>query len=175
MVWKWLMNYDYGLINYIIMSVFHVHGPNWISDARFVMLTIIIVGVWSALGYNMVILLSGLQEIPTTFYEAADIDGASSTRKFFSITIPLVSPTLFFVVITSMIGSLQVFDLIYMMIGTSNPSLPNVQSLVMLFYKYSFAIYNKGYGSAIAILLFIIIMIFTAIQLICQKKWVHYD
>lgn len=174
MVWKWLLNYDYGFVNTILRHI-GLPGPNWISDSRYVMATIIIVGIWSGLGYNMVILLSGLQEIPATYYEAAEIDGANSVRKFFSITIPLVSPTLFFVVITTMIGSLQVFDLIYMMIGTSNPALPNVESLVLLFYKYSFQIYNKGYGSAIAVVLFVLIMIFTAIQLIFQKKWVHYD
>jgi multiple sugar transport system permease protein len=174
MVWKWLLNYDYGFVNTILRNI-GLPAPNWISDSRYVMATIIIVGIWSGLGYNMVILLSGLQEIPATFYEAAEIDGANSVRKFFSITIPLVSPTLFFVVITTMIGSLQVFDLIFMMIGTSNPALPNVESLVLLFYKYSFQIYNKGYGSAIAVVLFVLIMIFTAIQLIFQKKWVHYD
>ncbi|MDI6617098.1 MAG: sugar ABC transporter permease [Clostridiales bacterium] len=174
MVWKWLMNYDYGLINYVLSKI-GIHGPNWISDPHFVLASLIIVGIWSSLGYNMVILLAGLQEIPTTYYEAASIDGAGAVKKFFSITIPMVSPTLFFVVITTMISSLQVFDLIFMMIGTSNPALPNVQSLVFLFYKYSFMIYNKGYGSAIAILLFIIIMIFTLIQLKYQKKWVHYE
>lgn len=174
MVWKWLLNYDYGFVNSILRRI-GLPGPNWVGDSHFVMATIIVVGVWSSLGYNMVILLSGLQEIPQTYYEAAEIDGANSVRKFFSITVPLVSPTLFFVVITTMIGSLQVFDLIYMMIGTSNPALPSVESLVLLFYKYSFQIYNKGYGSAIAIVLFVLIMIFTVIQLVFQKKWVHYE
>ncbi|HEY5585613.1 MAG TPA: sugar ABC transporter permease [Ruminiclostridium sp.] len=174
MVWKWLMNYDYGLINYIL-SIFKIDGPNWISDPKFALFSLVIVGVWSCLGYNMVILLAGLQEIPKTFYEAAEIDGAKSINKFFLITIPMVSPTLFFVVITTLMSSLQIFDLIFMMIGNTNPALPNVQSLVFLFYRYSFFISNKGYGSAIAILLFMIIMIFTLIQLLFQKKWVHYE
>lgn len=178
MVWKWLLNYDYGIVNSTIKQIFGVHGPNWLADPKLVMTTLLIVGIWSGIGYNMVIFLSGLQEIPTTFYEAADIDGAGPIRKFFSITIPLISPTMFFVMVTQMISSLQIFDLIYMMFitnGAQSPALSSVQSLVFLFYRYSFETGNKGYGSTIAIILFAITMIFTAIQLFFQKKWVHYD
>lgn len=174
MVWKWLLNYNYGLVNYVLSKI-GISGPDWLSSSKFVLFTLILVGIWSSIGYNMVILLAGLQEIPKTYYEAADIDGASSIRKFFSLTIPLVSPTLFFVVITSMISSLQVFDIIFMMVGTANPALPNAESLVFLFYRYSFIIYNKGYGSAIVVLLFIITLIFTLIQIKFQKNWVHYE
>ncbi len=174
MVWRWLMNSDYGLINYVL-SLFHINGPNWISSSKYALVSIIIVGIWNTLGYNMVILLAGLQEIPDSYYEAADIDGASPFSKFFRITIPLVSPTLFFVIVTALMGSLQIFDVIFMMIGTSNPALPDVQSLVFLFYRYSFLVSNKGYGSAIAVLLFAIIMFFTLIQLLLQKRWVHYE
>ncbi len=174
MVWRWLLNKDYGFVNYLL-SLVGITGPNWVSDSKYVLLTLIVVGIWSSLGYNMVILLSGLQEIPTTFYEAAEIDGANRFQKFYKITVPMVSPTLFFVAITSMISSLQVFDLIFMMIGKASPALPNAESLVYVFYKYSFVIYNKGYGSAIAMLLFVIIMIFTVIQLKLQNKWVHYE
>lgn len=174
MVWRWLLDYNYGIVNYIL-SLVGIKGPNWIADSSFVLISIIIVGIWSMLGYNMIILLSGLQEIPETFYEAAEIDGAGPVRKFFSITLPLVSPTMFFVVITTMISSLQVFDYIFMIVDKLNPALPNAMSLVYLFYQYSFVQYNKGYGSAIAVLLLAIIMVITAIQLKLQKKWVHYE
>lgn len=174
MVWRWLFNADYGLVNFCLSKI-GIQGPQWLTDTRTALLAIIIVGIWSTLGYNMIILLAGLQEIPETFYEAADIDGASPVRKFFNITVPLVSPTIFFVVVTTIIGSLQVFDYIFMMIDSSNPALMSTQSLVYLFYKYSFTINDKGYGSAIIMFLLVIIMIITVIQLKLQKKWVHYQ
>ena len=174
MVWKWLFMSDFGLINMIFKGV-GLPAVNWLTSGGTALFTVIVVGIWSSLGFNMIILLAGLQEIPTSFYEAAEIDGAGPVRKFFKITLPLVSPTMFFVVITTLIGSLQVFDYIFMMISKTNAALGSVQSLVYLFYDYSFIQLNKGYGSAIIVWLFIIIMVITAIQLKLQKKWVHYD
>lgn len=174
MVWRWIMNYDYGILNYAF-SLLGIKGPNWIGDPKFAMITLAIVGIWNSVGYNMVILLAGLQQIPETFYEAAEIDGAGPFRRFRMITAPLVSPTLFFVVITSLMSTSQVFDQIFMMIGEKNPALPSVQSLVYIYYRYAFLESNKGYGSTISILLFMIIMAITLIQLALQKKWVHYE
>lgn len=174
MVWKWLFNSEFGLINYFL-SFFGIEGPQWLTDSRFVLLSVIIVGIWSTLGYNMIILLSGLQEIPKTYYEAADIDGVGPISKFFVITIPLVSPTLFFVVVLSLISALQVFDHIYMMIDKTNAAIEHAQSLTYLFYKYAFMMNSKGYASAIVMLLFVIILIVTVIQLRLQKKWVYYQ
>ena len=174
MVWRWLYNSDFGLINYIL-SVLHIQGPNWIADSRVVLGSVMIVGIWSLVGYNMVILLAGLQDIPGSYYEAAQIDGADSLKQFLHITVPLVSPTLFFVVLTTMISSLQVFDHIYMMLDSTNPSLKSGESIVYLFYKYTFANNNKGYGSAIATVLLFLVMLLTVIQMKVQKKWVHYQ
>ena len=173
MVWRWLYNSEYGLINYAL-SVIGITGPKWITDSNVALISIAIVGIWSAVGYNMVLLLAGLQEIPKDYYEAADIDGASPLRQFFQITIPLVSPTMFFVVVTSVINSFQVFDVIFMMIDSTSPALGNTQSLVYLFYKYSFILNDKGYGSAIVMILLAIIMVVTVIQVKAQKKWVNY-
>lgn len=174
MVWKWMYNSEFGLINYLL-SLIGIQGPKWITDPRIAIYSIMIVGIWSVLGYNMIIFLAGLQEIPKTFYEAAEIDGAGPIRKFIAITVPLVSPTMFFVTITSVISSLQVFDYIYMMIEKTNIALDKTQSLVYLFYKYSFMMNDKGYGSTVLIVLFVIIMLITVIQLYMQKKWVHYQ
>ncbi|KAE9635455.1 MAG: ABC-type transporter, integral rane subunit [Defluviitaleaceae bacterium] len=174
MVWRWLYNSEFGLINHILNSL-GLPSVNWISDPKIAYISIAIVGIWSVIGYNMILFLAGLQEIPTDYYEAAEIDGASAVKQFFSITIPLISPTMFFVTVTRVIAALQVFDSIYMMIGITNPALYKTQSLVYLFYKYSFVEYNRGYGSAIVMLLLAIIMIITAIQVICQKKWVNYN
>ena len=111
-------------------------GPvNWSSNPDIALISVAVVGIWSVIGYNMVLFLSGLQEIPGDYYEAAEIDGAGPVRQFLSITIPLISPTMFFVTTTRVIAAMQVFDVIYMMIDRTNPALPGTQSLVYLFYK----------------------------------------
>lgn len=173
MVWRWLYNSDYGLFNYLL-SLLGMKSVNWLTDPNISILSIAIVGIWSTIGYNMVLLLSGLQEIPKDYYESADIDGAGPIKQFFSITLPLVSPTLFFVMITTIINSLQVFDLIFMMIDKTNAALPKTQSLVYLFYKQSFIMNDKGYGSTVVMVLLAIIMIVTVIQVKVQKSWVNY-
>lgn len=170
MVWRWLFNSDFGLLN----NVFHT-SVKWISNPKIAVFSIAVIGVWSVLGYNMVLFISGLQEIPGDYYEAAAIDGATGIKSFFHITIPLLSPTIFFVLVTRVISSLQVFDLIYMVMDKSNPALEKTQSLVYLFYKYSFTNKNMGYGSTIVVLLLIITMIITVFQMIGQKKWVFYN
>ncbi|MCX7884162.1 MAG: sugar ABC transporter permease [Caloramator sp.] len=173
MVWKWLYNYDYGLINYIL-SKFGIEKIYWVSDPKIALYSIIAISVWSSVGYNMVIFLAGIQNISSTYYEAAAIDGANSINQFFKITIPLLTPTIFFVMVMSLIGAFQVFDYIFMIIGTSNPALKNTQSVVYLFYRSAFELGEKGYASAIAIMLFVIIMLITIVQLKLQKKWVNY-
>ena len=131
--------------------------------------------MWSIIGYNMVLFLSGLQEIPKDYYEASNIDGASGIYQFFHITVPLLSPTIFFVTVTRVIGALQVFDLIFMVMDRNNPALSKTQSLVYLFYQYSFVQNNKGLGSTIVVVLLAIIMIITVFQMKAQKKWVYYN
>ncbi|MCR5486141.1 MAG: sugar ABC transporter permease [Lachnospiraceae bacterium] len=170
MVWRWLYNSEFGLLNHILGT--HI---NWISDTKLAIYSIAIIGIWSVIGYNMVLFLAGLQEVPRDYYEAASIDGANGIQQFFSITVPLISPTIFFVLVTRVIASLQVFDLMYMIMSTNNPALKYTQSLVYLFYKYSFTQGNKGYGATVVVVLLLIIMIITAIQMIAQKKWVHYS
>ncbi|MDR3893464.1 MAG: sugar ABC transporter permease [Blautia sp.] len=170
MVWRWLFNSDFGLIN----NVFHT-SVKWVSDPKIAVFSIAVIGVWSIIGYNMVLFISGLQEIPHDYYEAAEIDGATGVKSFFHITVPLLSPTIFFVLVTRVIGSLQVFDLMYMVMDKSNPALEKTQSLVYLFYKYAFINKNMGYGATIVILLLIITMIITVFQMIGQKKWVFYN
>ena len=174
MVWRWLYNSDFGIINYAL-SLIGIEGPNWIGSSKYVLLSIMIVGIWSMVGYNMVILLAGLQDIPGVYYEAARIDGASERDCFWKITLPLVSPTTFFVVLTTTISALQIFDNIYMMVPSSSPSLKSAQSIVYLYYKYAFAQQNKGLGSAVAVVLLVIVLILTAIQMKAQKKWVIYQ
>ncbi|MBE5980199.1 MULTISPECIES: carbohydrate ABC transporter permease [Lacrimispora] len=174
MVWRWLYNSEFGLINHLLNRI-GFSSVNWISDPGIAYISVAIVGIWSVIGYNMVLFFAGLQEIPRDYYEAAEIDGAGGVKQFFYITLPLISPTMFFVTVTRVIGAMQVFDSIYMMMEKSNPALVKTQSLVYLFYKYSFVEGNKGYGSAIVMLLLLVILLITVIQLLCQKKWVNYN
>lgn len=170
MVWRWLFNSEFGLLN----NVFRTH-INWISNPGIAVYSIGVIGVWSIIGYNMVLFLSGLQEIPKDYYEASNIDGASGIYQFFHITVPLLSPTIFFVTVTRIIGALQVFDLIFMVMDRNNPALYKTQSLVYLFYQYSFVQNNKGLGSTIVVVLLAIIMVITVFQMKAQKKWVYYN
>lgn len=174
LVWKWLYNKDFGLFNQIL-NLFGIQGPDWLGNSHLAMISVGIVGIWSMVGYNMILLLAGLQDVPRELYEAAEIDGAGAAQKFLKITVPMVSPTLFFVVVTTIISALQVFDVIFMMFKTSAPSFKSVESIVYLFYRYTFTNYNKGYGSTIVVLLFAVIMLLTAIQLKLQKRWVYYN
>jgi len=170
MVWRWLYNSEFGLIN-------NITGIKiaWISNPDIAIYSIAIIGIWSIIGYNMILFLSGLQEVPKDYYEAAEIDGANGVNQFFNITVPLISPTIFFVSITRIIGGFQVFDLIFMVMDKTNPALMKTQSLVYLFYKYSFTNGNKGYGATIIVLLLVVIMMITIFQMFAQKKWVHYN
>lgn len=170
MVWKWLYNSNFGLINNILGIKI-----NWITEPSLAIYSIAVIGIWSVLGYNMVLLLAGLQEVPRDFYEAASIDGATGSQQLFHITLPMISPTIFFVLTTRIIAAMQVFDVIYMVINYNNPALKKTESLVYLFYKYSFEQSKKGYGATVVVVLLVVTMILTVIQLIGQKKWVHYE
>ena len=170
MVWKWLYNSNFGLLN----NIFGIH-VNWISDPNIAIYSIAVIGIWSVIGYNMVLFLAGLQEVPRDYYEAAALDGANGFNQLIHITVPLISPTIFFVLVTRVIASMQVFDLIYMIIDYNNPALKKTESLVYLFYKYSFEQSKKGYGATVIVILLAVIMVLTVIQLIGQKKWVHYE
>lgn len=170
MVWKWMFNTEYGIINTIIG-----HNVNWVTDPKIIMITCAIVAIWSAIGYDAVLLLSGLQNISKSYYEAASLDGATKIQQFFYITLPMVSPTLFVVMITRLMASLKVYDLIYMIVEESNPVINDAQSLMYLFYRESFIAGNKGLGSAIVIWTVLLIGIVTIVQFIGQKKWVNYE
>jgi multiple sugar transport system permease protein len=173
MIWKWMFNSEYGIINQVLLKI-GIVGPNWLTDSKWAMISLIVVGVWSSLGTSIVLYLAGLQGIPRSFYEAADMDGASSIRKFFSITLPLLTPTVFFNLITSLISALQVYDLIFLMYSETNPALKSVQSLSYLFYRNAFVFNDKGYAAAISVVLLAITLLITVVNFRLQKKWVHY-
>ena len=173
MVWKWVFNEKIGILNSVIAGL-GGERVGWLTNSKTALFIVMLVGLWMSVGYNMIILLAGMQGIPKTYYEAASIDGAGGLAQFFKITIPLLTPSIFFVMITSIISGFQVFDVVYMMVLKSNPAYESTQTVVMLFYRQAFDYGYKGYAAAISILIFIAIMIVTIFQLIGQKKWVNY-
>jgi multiple sugar transport system permease protein len=178
MLWRWLYNGDYGLINYLL-SLVGIDGPHWIADPATALYALAAVGIWTALGYNLVIFLAGMQAIPREYYESAAIDGAGPLAQFRKITLPLLSPSIFFVSVISVIGSLQLFDLVYVIGGSgqsarNNPAYPRIQTVVALFYDKAFYTNDRGYAAAIVMALLLLIVVLTAVQFRLQRRWVHY-
>lgn len=169
-LWKWLLQPDFGVINYAL-SFLGIQGPLWLSSREWSMPALIFMRVWWGCGYYMVILLAGLQGIPTEYYEAAKIDGANSWRQFWHVTIPLLSPTIFLVVIMAAIWTLQEFDQVFMMTGGGPADATNV--LVLQIYRLGFRYFRMGDASALSIILFGLILIFTYLQFRFSNKWVH--
>lgn len=163
--WEWIFDPNNGLLNYILKA--HI---NWLYDTHTAMLALIIVSSWKLIGYNMVIFLSGFSGINENIYEAAKIDGANPVQTFFKITLPLLSPTIFFVLIITTISSFQVFDLIYLM--TQGGPMDSTNVLVYWIYKNAFEFFNIGEASAGAYILFLIILLLTVLQWKTRKKWV---
>ena len=163
--WEWIFDPNNGLLNYILKA--HI---NWLYDTHTAMIALIIVSSWKLIGYNMVIFLSGFSAINNNVFEASKIDGANPVQTFFYVTLPLLSPTVFFVLVITIISSFQVFDLIYLM--TQGGPLDSTNVLVYWIYKNAFEFFNIGEASAGAYILFLIIFLLTAVQWKIRKKWV---
>ena len=170
MVWRWLYNQQFGLLNNVFKT-----DVAWISDPAITWISIGVIGVWSVIGYNMVLFISGLQEIPGDYYEAAEIDGATGIKQFFKITVPLLSPTTFFIVQTRLIGALTIFDLMFMVLTKTSKSLDATKSIVYVFYDYTFNKSQQGYGAALVMILVAFIMVVTFIMQKAEKKLVFYN
>ncbi len=163
--WEWIFDPNNGLLNYVLRA--HI---NWLYDTKTAMIALIIVSAWKLIGYNMVIFLSGFSAINPNLYEASKIDGANAVQTFFRITLPVLSPTIFFVLVITTISSFQVFDLIYLM--TQGGPMDSTNVLVYWIYKNAFEFFNIGEASAGAYILFLIILLLTVLQWKTRKKWV---
>lgn len=172
-VFKALFNPEGGPVNNFLQQLGIANPPGWFMDTKWSMFSIVILTVWHTVGYYMVILLAGLQNINAELYESATIDGANAWQRYIRITIPLLSPSLFFILIISMINSLKVFD----QVSVATQGGPGTSSYVMVYaiYDYAFNYFEMGYASALAWMLFLIILAFTIIQWKFQDKWVVYD
>ncbi|AUD64556.1 sugar ABC transporter permease [Tenericutes bacterium MZ-XQ] len=171
-IWRSALNGQYGIINNLLDLV-GIQGPGWLTDPKWSMVSIVMVSIWKDLGFFSLIIFGALRNVDKEVYEAAEIDGASSFKKTLKITLPLVSPTLFFVLITTMINSFQLFPQV--MVMTGGGPFGSTQVLVERIYTYGFRYFNMGYAAALSIVLLIMIVIVTIIQLVFQKKWVFYE
>lgn len=171
LVWRWLLNPNNGAVNTALGWV-GIDGPGWYNDPNWAMASIVLASVWKDVGFVMVILLAGLQAVPYELEEAAVLDGAGWWRRLRSVTLPLLSPTTFFVLIISLIGGFQVFDQVYAM--TEGGPADSTRTVVLEVYDLTFRYGQAGMASALSIMLFVVILTFTAIQLVGQRRWVHY-
>jgi multiple sugar transport system permease protein len=172
LIWRWMYEPRFGIIDTALRAV-GLPGPSWLGDTNWAMPAIIIMSVWKGFGYNMVLFLAGLQGIPVSLYEAAMIDGATGWQRFWRITLPLLSPTVFLAVVLTVISSFQVFDQAYVMTGGGPANATN--TIVLYIYQNGFQLFRMGYASAIAWVLFGVIFIFTLVQMRLQGRWVQYD
>ena len=170
-MWRWLLNPGTGIVNYALGLV-GIQGPGWWTDPTWAMPSIIIASAWKDLGYVMVLLLAGLQAIPPDYYEAASVDGASRWARFRHITLPLLTPASFFVLIISLINSFQVFDQVWVMTGGGPAGASSV--VVEQVYVNAFRYSQMGYASAMSWLLFVVILAVTLVQFRLQNRWVNY-
>ena len=171
-VWNWIYNPDFGLFNQVF-RLFDGPRIKWLTDPHFAMPALVILAVWQGSGYGMIIFLAGLQNIPKEYYEAAQIDGATGWHRFRFITLPLLSPTMFFVTVTSLISAFQVFDVVYAM--TAGRASDTLRTVVYMIYEEGFRYFRMGQATAVAWILFAIILVVTAVQLRLQRRWVHYE
>ncbi|HOB16033.1 MAG TPA: sugar ABC transporter permease [Defluviitoga sp.] len=166
-VWSWMLNPDYGLINWFL-GLLGIKGPNWLGDPAWAMPSVIMLVVWKAVGYNIILFIAGLQNIPDYLYEAAELDGASRFQQFLHVTIPSLRPTIFFVTVMTIIGYLQLFEEPYMLTGGG--PLDSTLSIVLYLYRQGFRFFKLGYASSIAFVLFIMIFALTFIQMKVGKN-----
>ena len=170
-LWLWIFNPQYGILSNLVISL-GGKAPGWLSDPRWAKPSIVMMSMWNA-GSGMIIYLAGLKNIPRVYYEAAELDGASAIRQFFSVTLPMLSPTLFFQLIMGLIYGFQIFTQAFVMTNGG----PNDATLYYVYYLYNnaFRFWKMGYASALAWILFMIIMLLTGLNFLISKYWVNYD
>lgn len=171
-VWCMMFHPQSGIINTILIQIGVKHPPEWLISSKYALWAIIIVSVWKSCGYYMILMLSGLHSIPKQLYEAAQIDGASSTKRLLFITLPMLTPTLLFVIIILIINSFQVFDIINVM--TEGGPGRSTNMLAYRIYLEAYKYFRFGYASAISVILFFINLFITIVLFQSQKKWVIY-
>jgi len=168
-VWKWLYNGDFGLFNYYLLKTHLIHDPLlWLSDKNLAMPAVILMSIWTGVGFNMVVYLAGLQSIPEELYEAAKIDGAGAFNRFRYVTLPMLAPTTLFLMVIGIIFSFQVFTQIFIM--TNGGPVDRTTTVVYYIYTTAFRFFEMGYASTVAWALFALLFVFTLIQLRLYRR-----
>ncbi|MFI3283815.1 MAG: sugar ABC transporter permease [Erysipelotrichaceae bacterium] len=173
LAWKWMYNYDYGVINYFL-SIFGISSINWLNDVNFALPALIIYGIWSIMPFTIILFLSGLQNINEQYYTAAKVDGASSSRIFFKITVPLLAPTTGLILIVNTISTSKVFNELFPLFSGKPGPAYSLYTVVYYIYDAFQLDWQLGKASAAAVILFLIVFVFTMLQLWIQRKWKHY-
>jgi multiple sugar transport system permease protein len=171
-IWQWLMNTSLGLINYYLVLI-HFQPVSWLDSSEHALSSLIIVDVWRSVGFSFVVFTAGLQGISAQLYEAAAVDGAGDWSRFWSITLPLLSPTTYFLLVINLIGAFQFFDLSYVM-TEAGPG-DATRTIVYYIYDSGFHFFHFGYASTLAMMLFAILVVFTMIQVRMSRRWVFYQ
>lgn len=171
LLWRWIFNAEYGILNMIIQQITGKPGPNWLGDPAMVKITLILLGVWRGLGNTMLLFLAGLQNVPKEYYEVVDVAGGNAWHKLRYVTLPMMSPTYFYVIITGVIGGLQAFGDQFIITGLG----PEHSAMTVVYYLYQkgFTEYNMGAACAVAWVLSLFIMAVTLIQFKMSKRWVY--
>jgi multiple sugar transport system permease protein len=172
LLWEWLFNGRFGLVNYVLELLFGIRGPNWLANENTALWAFVMIRIWMV-GGSMLINLAALQGVPTALYEAAEIDGANPWHRFVHVTVPMISPVIFFNLVMGIISALKSFDLFFIMTGGA----PNNSTLTFMLYLYrtAFDYMRMGYGSAMAWLLFAYLIVLTAVVFRSSSTWVHYE
>jgi multiple sugar transport system permease protein len=172
LLWAWLYSPSFGFLNYVL-SVLHLPTLRWLVDPHTAMPSVILVGLWRGLGFNIIVFIAGLQAIPRDLYEAAEIDGANEWQQFRRVTLPMLSPTLFFAIVMALISSFQVFEQTYIMTQGG----PGNSTLTFIYYIFltGFTYLRMGYASALSFVFLALILTITVLQVRWQARWVHYD
>ncbi len=171
-IWMWMMDSDYGLLNYFL-SLFHLPAVGWLSDPKVAMTSLVLVSVWKGLGYNTIIIISAMQSVPGYLYEAAALDKTPRWKSFWKITLPMISPTVFFLALMNIIAALKVFETVNIM--TQGGPVNSTNTLVYNIYQYGFEYFKIGYASALGVALMVVIGFFTLIYFKVLSKKVHYQ
>ena len=174
LIWKWLFNPQYGLINYGLGAL-GIKGPAWLFDANVALYALVITSVWKDLGYVALMYLGGLQGIAESYYEAAQLDGAGAWQRLRYVTLPLLTPTMFFIVIILLVNSFQVFDQFWLMPMPGSAADRQVEVLVTQIVRSAFSYNRMGYASAMSWVLFLMIFAITFVQFRLQNRWVYYE
>jgi len=161
-----------GPVNQTLMALGIDNPPKWIADPKFALVSLMMISVWISIGFNMIVYIAGLQSIPRDLYEAAEIDGANTWNKFAKITFPQLSSSSFFLLITGIISTFKVFDLIAVL--TKGGPIRSTSMIVWHLYETAFVNLKIGYASSMAVILFVCVLMITILQWVLQKKWVNY-